>query len=437
MPTDAEALAENFGSGYDAEEVQEKLDDTAPVKLYSGADDTLDAGFQLGEDLAKGDLEALVADGTEAFSTASSFVNEAASTIGDIVSDPLGWLISNGVGFLVSWIKPLEDALELVTGDPDALEDGAKAFNQLGEQIEALKQETEELLASGLANWQGDGAEAAAKRLSEFRDGLSGTAGATTELATLLAVSSAVMSIAKDLVLSIISDFVEWLIVTWLAALAATVVTLGGSEAAAAAATGVRAATETSKVSRWMQKLTTVIDKIKSLIDKIKAFLEKIPGFKKLADAVGNAGDSLSPEKVTDKVAQQLTDGVLKENLGKEAADGILDRAKQAGRDAIENGETPNLTRDLRGAISDTIGEQAGGKLKEFAGEAVKDQVISMQERPGSEEVPGSERKIPDVPGTIDKAQQTFDDFTEKAGQAEDHGDTGMSDAEISGKLDF
>ncbi|GHE96717.1 hypothetical protein GCM10017786_31700 [Amycolatopsis deserti] len=431
MPTDAEALAENFGSGYDAEEVQEKIDDTAPVKLYSGAKDTLDAGFRLGEDLAKGDIDALVADGAEAFSTASSFVNEAADTIGGIVSDPLGWLISNGVGFLVSWIKPLEDALELVTGDPDALEDGAKAFNQLGEQIEALKQETEELLATGLANWHGDGAAAAAKRLSEFRDGLSGTAGATTELATLLAVSSAVMSIAKDLVLSIISDFVEWLIVTWLAALAATVVTLGGSEAAAMAATGVRAATETSKVSRWVQKLTTVINKIKDLLDKIKAFLEKIPGFKKLADAVGKAGNSLSPEKVTDKVAQQLTEGVLKENLGEDAADDILERAKKAAE------QSPNLTRELRGAISDAIGEQAGGKLKEFAGEAVKDQVISMQERPGGEDVPGSERKLPDVPGTIDKAQKTFDDFTEKAGQAEEHGDTDMSDAEISGKLDF
>lgn len=436
MPTNAEALAGNFGSGYEAEEVEEKIDDTVPAKLYSGATDTLDAGFKLGEDLAKGDLDALVSDGADAFSTATSFVNEAASTIGDVVTDPLGWLISNGVGFLVSWIKPLEDALELVTGDPDALEAGADAFNQLGEQIDALKQETEDLLASGLANWEGDGAAAAAQRLSEFRDGLSGTAGATTELATLLSVSSAVMSIAKDLVLSIISDFVEWLIVTWLAALAATVLTLGASEVTAAGATGVRAATETSKVGRWVQKLTNVINKIKSLIDKIKAFLEKIPGFKKIADSVGKAADRIDTRKVKDQVAQQLTDGVLKESLGKEAADAIRDRAKDTAKHAIGHGDTPSLTRDLHRAISDTIGEHAGAKLKDSAVEAVKDKVISTQER-GDDEGPGGKREVPDIPGTIEKTQETFDDFVEKAGKADEHGDTGMSDRQIRGSLDF
>ncbi|NIH82701.1 WXG100 family type VII secretion target [Amycolatopsis viridis] len=436
MPTNAEALAENFGSGYDAEETQEKIDDTAPVKLYSGAADTIEAGFRLGEDLAQGDVQALVSDAGDAFSTATSFVDEATDTIGGIVSDPLGWLISNGVGFLVSWIKPLEDALELVTGDPDALEAGATAFNELGAQIEALRQETEELLTTGLADWQGDGADTASKRLSDFRDGLSGTAGATTELATLLAVSSAVMSIAKDVVLSIISDFVEWLIVTWLAALAATFITFGGSEAAAAAATAVRAGTETTKVSRWVQRLTTVLDKIKSLIDKIKAFLDRIPGFRKIVDSVGKAADGLDTKKLTDKVGRQLTDGVLADNLGEEAATAIRDRAKDAAGHAIGRGHTPSLTRDLRQAISDTIGDQAGGKLTDFAVDAVKDKVYSTRET-GSDELPGGKREIPDVSGTIEKTQDTVDEFTEAIEQVESHGDSEMPDRDISGKLGF
>ncbi|MEU0515186.1 hypothetical protein [Amycolatopsis sp. NPDC006125] len=329
MPTSWEAISdqvEGIGEEYSAEANLERMAETDPGKVVQGAVDTFQAGFQIGSDLVSGDLDALVAHATEASSTALSFVDEAVSTIGGIVSDPLGWLISNGVSFLISWIEPLNEMLDLVTGDSEALDAGAAAFNRLGADIEKLRVETEQLLTEGLAGWEGPAAAAAGKALAEFRDGISGTAGATGEIATLMAVSSAVMSVIKDVITSIISDLVEWLIVTWLAALAASTFTLGGSVAAATASTAVEAGMATSKGSRWVQRLQSIIQKLKGLIDRIKAFIGKIP--------------------------QKLVDGTLTENLGGDLAKAVASGGKSA---------------------SEAIGERIGGQLKDTAVETLKD----------------------------------------------------------------
>ncbi|MDQ0377563.1 hypothetical protein [Amycolatopsis thermophila] len=386
MPTSWEAISdqvEGVGEEYDAEANLERLTDTAPAKLVQGAADTFRAGFQIGSDIVNADFEALSADTAEAAATALGFVDEAANTIGSIVSDPLGWLISNGVSFLISWIEPLNDMLDLVTGDPDALQSGADTFNKLGTEIEKLREETEQLLAEGLSDWDGPAAAAAGKRLAEFRDGVSGTAGATGEIATLLAVSSAVMSVIKDVITSIISDLVEWLIVTWLAALAASTFTFGGSVVAAEGTTAVEAGMATSKAGRWVQRVQAIIQKLKGLVDKIKAFIGRIP--------------------------QKLVDGTLTENLGESAAKALAGGGKQA-----------------RHTIGGLIGQQVGDKVKEATVDALKDTVYE-----------GETTGAPNIVGTIEKNAETVEGFADALERRNTAGDPDMSDAEISGKLDF
>ncbi|WP_312860913.1 WXG100 family type VII secretion target [Amycolatopsis endophytica] len=365
------------------------------MKIYSAGAAAYDATSKLREDLSDGDLGALAADAANTFNTATGFVNEAAGTITGIVSDPLGWLISNGVGFLISWIEPLNEALEVVTGDPEALEAGADAFNQLGADIETLRADTEQLLVDGLADWQGPGAAAAGERLAEFRDALHGTAGATGEIATLLAVSSAVMSVIKDVVTSIISDFVEWLIVTWLAALASSVVTCGGSVASAGAATAVRAGTETMKVNRWVTKLKSIIDKLHDLIGRIQGFLRKIPGFTKLSE--------------------KLADHTLTENL---------------------TGDLVGKLKDGTTTLGGAIREQAGEKIRESAVKAAKDQVFSTYDNLLKDEK-GDKIEIPDIVGTAEKATEALKPFQDAVDRRTAAGDPDMDDADIERGLRF
>lgn len=66
----------------------------------------------------------------------------------------------------------------------------------------------------------------------------------------LLEGSAALMKTAYDLVMDLIASLIEWLIITWLAAQAAAVPTLGASEVAAAAATTAEVAVATTRAPR-------------------------------------------------------------------------------------------------------------------------------------------------------------------------------------------
>lgn len=162
MVTNAEAIAakgDEIADSYSADKIGDQLADTsggiAITGMASSAQASFESGFKVVDDIAKGDLKALASDAHTTISEANSFVTEGLSTIGEIAMDPLGWLIQNGLEFLIGWIQPLEDALELVTGDPEALTAGADAFSNLGNEIEQLSVQTEELLATGLASWEG------------------------------------------------------------------------------------------------------------------------------------------------------------------------------------------------------------------------------------------------------------------------------------------
>ncbi|MER6794169.1 hypothetical protein [Amycolatopsis mediterranei] len=70
------------------------------------------------------------------------------------------------------------------------------------------------------------------------------------------------MSFAEDLVKAILTEFVTWLILLWVPALAAAVPTCGASLSAAAPVTEVKAAQTTAKTTRKVNKLRELLQKV-------------------------------------------------------------------------------------------------------------------------------------------------------------------------------
>lgn len=183
----------------------------------------------------------------------------AANEVGDLVSgvtelltavDPLHWLISNGLDFLLSVCEPLNDMIQLVTGDSEALAAASSEFEALSRDMIQLAEETAQLLDEGLASWGGEASAAARKRLGEGLAAIKATGGEADRMRILLDLSGAVMSGAESLVRDILASLVEWLVITWLAALAAAAPTFGGSTVAASAATAAEAGIATSRAVR-------------------------------------------------------------------------------------------------------------------------------------------------------------------------------------------
>ncbi|MEV6239532.1 hypothetical protein [Lentzea sp. NPDC051838] len=250
---------------------------------------------KLADDIKSGDGVAIAKDVVTVLSDMNGFMQEGMKLAGAI-SDPLNFLISKGLGWLLDVVAPLKQAVDLVTGDPAATSKAAGAFNDIAKKTEELAKTFDGHLDEGLQSWKSGAGDKAAEKLSGFRHGIEGTAATAGHVASVLQASSMFMQVAEDIIKGILSDLIEWLVVTWIAAQLAAVPTCGASEAAAAAATPVEAGISTTKATGEVNKVRQIIQKIMDVLKKIrdvigrskigKAFVE---GAAKKPDSFGKA----------------------------------------------------------------------------------------------------------------------------------------------------
>ncbi|MGW4525914.1 hypothetical protein [Amycolatopsis sp. NPDC004378] len=239
--------------------------------------------------------------GTIATDTAS-FIQSSSSTIQDIATDPLGWLVGQGLNFLVNAVQPIQDAIHFVSGDGPALSVAAENFGAIATGLDKLAQNFADVTDDALKNWQGNASVAAKTALGEFAHGIEGVAGKSGDLAKMLQLNSMLMSFVEDLVKAILTEFVTWLIMLWVPTLAAAVPTCGASLSAAAPVSEVKAAETTAKTTQKVSKLRELLQKV---LDWLKKLQEKF-ATKKLSKALGdiakeNEGKDLLQKAVGDK----------------------------------------------------------------------------------------------------------------------------------------
>lgn len=259
-----------------------------------------------------------------------------------MVTDPIGWLVGQGLNFLISVVQPLEDAIHFVSGDGPALQQAGENFGAIAQGISDLSTRFTEDLQSTVTTWGGSASEAAATKLGEFAHGIDGVAGQAGELAELLMMSSMVMQVIEDVIKAILSELITWLIMIWIPALAAAVPSCGASTAAAGAATGVRVASTASRVSRIVAKLRQLLTKIMDFLRNLATKAKNLgTGFKKaMADKKvrsQEATDALHGKKSWEKFrSNPLTrmdshDGIvgerMKQGFGKSMLDAVGNEA--------------------------------------------------------------------------------------------------------------
>ncbi len=265
-------------------------------------------------------------------SDVASFASGAAS----VVEDPLNALISAGLGFLMDVITPLKTELQKVTGNPDALDKGNEKFTEIGKDIAKMANDLTDTMSKGLANWSGDAKNAAAKQINDFITQVDETADIAGNVAMCLSLFGTLMDAAYNFVLGIISQCIEWLIVTWLAAQAAAVFTLGGSEAAAGAATAVEVSTESANAADKVEEATTLVEKIVNIIKQLWSKIQNMVKYvSKMKDAEKAAKDAETAAKDGTKVASDAS-------KADKAATDANKAAGDAGK-AGEGGKDPNF----------------------------------------------------------------------------------------------
>lgn len=318
-------------------------------------------GKEVVEAAGNGDIGSLTAD-------VGSFAMGALGA----AADPLNALISAGLGFLEDWCTPVKDCLEQVTGKPDELGKNKESFSEVAEDLKKLAEDLDQITKTGLQNWTGDAKDAASQAIETFVQGVDGTANNATDIASILGVSATLMDAAKEIINGILSALIEWLIVTWVAALACSWFTFGASDAAATGATAVEASVEGANaadkveetgsfIQRIVKIIKDIIEKLKSIAKNPKAFKEEV----KSNHALLKQGKDALPaaEKDGAEAAENVgkDGGKAAEHAGESGGEG------SAGDAASSNAEDkPNFFQNKWNEAKEGI-QNPVGKLQEAA----------------------------------------------------------------------
>jgi hypothetical protein len=168
----------------------------------------------------------------------------------------------------------------------------------------------------------------------------------------MLQLNSMLMSFVEDLIKAILTEFVTWLIMLWVPALAAAVPTCGASLSAAAPVSEVKAAQTTAKTTQKVSKLRELLQKVLAWLKKLQQQFANTKLGKSLTKiAEENEGKDLLQKAVGDK-------GLLGKRWAKAFENPVLDAAGKVDytKTMLKAGATEALKKGGEAAVKGVLG---------------------------------------------------------------------------------
>lgn len=197
--------------------------------------------------------------------------------VDDLLSHPMQSFWDNGLGFLVEWcMYPFRPLFEQVTGDPDQMRATGAGWQRMSEFVVSLADADATEQQALLTYWDGQAAKAQDTQKREFQDGLRALADCCVQLKQHLDQVADFFEGLWDILVDIVREFVEGLIITWLAALATSAISFGSSVAAAWATSAARLSVtlsrilmQISKALRWLVKALKYLKELQKAIKEL------------------------------------------------------------------------------------------------------------------------------------------------------------------------
>ncbi|MDQ1129557.1 WXG100 family type VII secretion target [Microbacterium sp. SORGH_AS_0888] len=197
----------------------------------------------------------------------TSGVIDVAGSALDVVSmiaNPIATLASSCASFLLDYIEPLHQELELLTGSPEMVRALGETWDNVGEALGAVADERDQALSGLRENWDG----AAATGYEAVANGLTGILRLLSEAAHSnangLRLAASVVQIVYEIVKGIIADLVGQLI----QAVVEAVATAGVGIPLIVAQVSPKIAQWVSKVAKWVEKIQDVMKKVSDAIQR-------------------------------------------------------------------------------------------------------------------------------------------------------------------------
>lgn len=201
------------------------------------------------------------------------------------VTDPLGQLVSWGVGWLIEHLKPLSDALDTLAGDPDQIAAYAQTWKNVGQAMGRAQTTLHDGTARQITEWVGTASAAYRHLAGEHEAALAALAKANNALAEITAGAGLLVATVRIMVRDLIADFVSVLAVRIWEWLAEEGLTLGlGTPWVVAQVTSLagkwvgRIAHLLDGLINSLRRLTPLLRRLGQIIEDIKTLLRRLTG---------------------------------------------------------------------------------------------------------------------------------------------------------------
>ena len=209
-----------------------------------------------------------------------------------LVANPLGGLLSAGIGWLIEHLSFLKEPLDDLAGDPAAIN---KIAAQWGEQIRAdvgqIADEYERALSSEINSWKGDAADKYRETADQIVRQIRSLENASTAVSSAVQGSGVLVATVRGIIRDLIAQVVSEIVIAAAAALATSWCSFGASIAAftgwAVARGAATAGKIAGKISKLLMKLANILNKFGKLRGAVQALAKASRKFGDTAASLG------------------------------------------------------------------------------------------------------------------------------------------------------
>ncbi|MGC5031098.1 WXG100 family type VII secretion target [Micromonospora sp. DT229] len=192
------------------------------------------------------------------------------------VLDPLGSLVSWGVGWLLEHVKPLSEALDWLAGDPDQINAYAQTWRNVAAQSAGAAADLQTAMTAQLIGWEGASARAYQEHVTGQMRAMGGLARAATGIASLVEGAGLLVALTREMVRDLIADFVSVLAVRLPLWLAETGATLGAATPLVISQVGSLVAKWAARIGRLVSALINSLRHLVPLLGRLDGLIDEL-----------------------------------------------------------------------------------------------------------------------------------------------------------------
>jgi uncharacterized protein YukE len=239
-------------------------------------------------------------------------VGSSALDVVGVIANPIATLASSCASFLMDYMSPLHEELELLTGSPEMVRALAETWDNLAGALREVAQEHADSVTTLQADWQGTAADSYAATAQGIEQMIATVGESCTGVAGGLRVAATIVEVVYEIVKGIIADLVGLLI----QAVAEALATLGLGIPAIIGQCSAKIAQRVPQVAKWVEKIQDAMMAIDRVVSKLTQYGQLFEGRVTVIDtALGRAATSSFDVAAVDLVSVvQAANNAVKEN---------------------------------------------------------------------------------------------------------------------------